>query len=144
MANSIVQDSDLADHNLDNVDMSSAVQSITQSINQSIAQSTFSFMKNFNENLIGHPNKPPPEGFVKFVHPEWLYSYGQMQFVEPGTIGPEGGNQISLAYWDYNYGRPFFYGRGFFFPNPRVEGDGKFTFDPENNPHKEKEQEKGE
>ena len=92
-----------------------------------------SFMKVFDIELVGQNPLVIPDRFQKGIHPEWLFSYGTYQFVEP--MGSANSNK-SIAYWDMYYNRPYFYGRGFLFRNPSVPGDYCFKFDPESQPFK--------
>ena len=95
---------------------------------QNTIQPTPSFMKVFDVNLVGKNPQEIPDGFIKGKHPEWLYVYGTYQFVEPQ--GSTNSNK-SIAFWDQYYNRPFFYGKGYLFRDPKTLGNYDWSFDPE-------------
>ena len=89
-----------------------------------------SFMKNFDVDIVGHPQEFIPK-FEQGKHPQWIQVYGTNQFVESTQT-----SQKSLAFWDYHAKAAFFYGFGYLRKNPLVKGQYCWTYDPEAEPFK--------
>ena len=73
------------------------------------------------------PDEPSPDYFDAKIHPQWKYSFGTRQFVSPC--------EKSLAYWDYKYGVPYFYRRGFLRRNTNIQDQFEFCWNPEYDPY---------
>ena len=110
--------------------------STTQELQNVIVDVVRPFMYNFPENFdsrrVGNPTDPKRKRFSKYSSdPYWDYVKNIHVLIDPVD------NHSAIAGWEE--GKPCFWGHGFLFLNPKVEGDFAFDRDPDAEPFKAEE-----